>query len=155
MGLRDLLELGAETLAVFKYHILILLAMIAISVFVGWRWRGSIDDDEISGLTAENNALKARLHLAHDKQGVITEQIERLKPYTAELESEVARLKAIFAGLAGVIVSQLEAISLTSAAVASTVSALSEANSALAVTLTPLTPSGGLADATVATKSTE
>ncbi len=154
MGLRDLLELGAETLAVFKYHILILLAMIAISVFVGWRWRGSIDDDEISGLTAENNALKARLHLAHDKQGVITEQIERLKPYTVELESAVAQLREIFAGLAGIIVSQLETISATSAALARIVSTLSEANSALVAVLTPLTSSGRLADA-VTKKSSE
>jgi septal ring factor EnvC (AmiA/AmiB activator) len=147
MGIRSLLNFVCETLVGFKYHILISLAMIAISVFVGWRWRGSVDHGEISRIQAEDHALKERLHLAQDKQGVLTEQIERLKPYTARLESEVAELKAIFAGLAGVIISQLEAISSTSASLASTVSALSEANSALIATLTPLTFSGRLAGA--------
>ncbi len=147
MGLGNLLDLVAETLASFKYHIVILLAMSAISVFVGWRWRGSVDDSEVGRIKAENNALKERLLLAHDKQEVITEQIERLKPNTAELASAVAQLREIFAGLAGVIVSQLETISSTSAALARTVSRLSEANSALVATLTPLTSSGRLADA--------
>ena len=142
MGLRSLLDLVAETLASFQYHILILLAMSATSVFVGWRWRGSVDDGEIGRIKAENSALKEQLHLAHNKQEVIAEQIERLKSYTAELESAVTQLKEIFAGLAGVIVSQLETISFTSAALARTVSTLTEANSALVATLTPLTFSG-------------
>jgi hypothetical protein len=154
MGLINLLDVVAETLVSFKYHILILLAMSAISVFVGWKWRGSVDHGEIGRIKAEDNELKERLHLAQDKQEVLTEQIERLKPYTARLESEVAELKAIFAGLAGVIISQLETISFTSAALAGTVSTLSEANSALKATLTPFTFSGSLADA-VTKKSSE
>jgi hypothetical protein len=83
MGIRSLLDLIAETLAGSKVSYPDLARDYAISVFVGWRWRGSVDHSEISRIQAEDNALKERLHLAQDKQEDLTEQIERLKPYTA------------------------------------------------------------------------
>ena len=75
MGLiKDLLDLGFQALAEFKDNIPTLLAVIAVSAIVASRWQRSVDDGEIGGAKAENNALKEQLNLARHDQKVVTKR---------------------------------------------------------------------------------
>ena len=70
----------------FKDNIPTLLAVIAVSAIVASRWQRSVDDGEIGGAKAENNALKEQLNLARHDQKVVTKQ-------STKLESEIAGLE--------------------------------------------------------------
>jgi hypothetical protein len=128
MGLKDLLDFS-QTLVVFKDHILILLALIAIVVFVGWKSRGLVDDGEIRGVKAENNALKEQLNLAHNEQNAITKQSTKLELEVAQLRVEFASMKASL--LPTVTVPQLDKVAVTAAVVSDTVSLLRAATLSL------------------------
>jgi hypothetical protein len=79
--LKKLLDLGTEALAVFKDHIPLLLAVIVIVCFVATRLQRAIDNGEIRGLKAQNDAIKEQLALAESKHDVVTSEIDDPRPW--------------------------------------------------------------------------
>ena len=126
--LKKLFDLGTEALAVFKDHISLLLAVIVIVFLIAARLQRVIDNGEIRGLKAQNDAIKEQLALAESKHDVVTSEIETLEPEISQLKTEVAELKA--SPLAG----QIEALKATTTTLAGRVDAISQANTALGMT---------------------
>jgi hypothetical protein len=108
------------------------IVIVAVAWFVWWL-RGFLVKERIA-------THEARLAHAHEKQSMLTERLAELQPYTKQLETEIAELKA--QQLQPALRAQIDKIAGTSAVVASSVSVVSEANTALGITLTP--PSGQL-----------
>ena len=135
MGLiKDLLDLGSQALAGFKDNIPTLLAVIAVSAIVASRWQRSVDDGEIKGAKAENNALKELLNLARHDQKVVTKQSTKLESEIAGLRVEIASMKSSL--LPTVAIPRLDKVASTTAVLSDTVRVLQAANSSLGSTLT-------------------
>jgi hypothetical protein len=114
----------------------IILPLLLIAGFVGWRWKASNDDGEIRVSRAERDAAKGQLLLAHDKQEIFEQEINRLSALLSEQRKVISELRPV-----GAARYQFEALNANSASVASTVASLSSANAELGATLT-LTGSG-------------
>ena len=126
--------------------------LLVFAGFVGWQIKGWLDNREIIGLRAGNDALKAgaevlkrRLNLAHDEQERFKDQIDQQRANSAKLEREIAELRTELAKAtvrvpAAVALlhldKQLDKVASASAVMANTVTVLSTANNELGRTLT-------------------
>ena len=126
--------------------------LLVFAGFVGWQIKGWLDNREIIGLRAGNDALKAgaevlkrRLNLAHDEQERFKDQIDQQRANSAKLEREIAELRTELAKAtvrvpAAVALlhldKQLDKVASASAVMANTVTVLSTANNKLGRTLT-------------------
>ena len=125
----------------------VVVPLLAFAGFIGWQIKGWLDNREIRGLKAENDALKAgaqvlkqRFNLAHDEQERFKDQIDQQRANGAKLEREIDELKTELAKAKGKLPAgvfrQLDKVTSTSAVVANTVTVLSTANNELGRTLT-------------------
>jgi hypothetical protein len=57
----------------------VIIPLLLIAAFIGWKMKGSNDDGEIRGLRAQKDAAESRLELAHDKYDRGLEQVQELK----------------------------------------------------------------------------
>jgi hypothetical protein len=134
----------------------VIVPLLLVCVFVGWRAKGAQDDGEIRGLKAENKGLgvdkeaaETRLKLAQDKQQATTRQLEVLEPFARKSESEIAALKIKVAQIESelservkaILLPELEKIASNNTVVATSVHNLSAANLEVGAALAGL---GGL-----------
>jgi hypothetical protein len=105
MDLKSLIDLGTQTLAVFKDHIVLLLALLVVAFIIGALWRRSVDDGEVRGLRAQKQAADDRLQLAHDQNERVLTQVHELE---AKVEQQNTGLSAPFDELPGMIVQLYE-----------------------------------------------
>jgi hypothetical protein len=70
----------------------VIVPLVLVAAFIGWRAKGAVDDGEIRGYRASKEAAEAQLRLAHD-------QHEPVKDYVAYLEAKVLRQDAMIAAL--------------------------------------------------------
>lgn len=147
MDVKELLDLGTETLAVFKDHIPLLLVIIVIAVILGLMLQSWVDGREIRGLKAENRGLEADkkatetlLQLAHHKQEAVTAQLQALGPLTRTNLAEIAELKVkvdrLESSTQAAILPQLEKAAHTSVVVTTSVRNVLAANLAVGEILT-------------------
>jgi hypothetical protein len=94
MGFKDFVDLGTETLAVFRDHIILLLAIIAVAFIGGSRRQKSVDDGEVRGCQADKAAAETRLALAHDRYEMVIAQGKALEAKVADQDRVIALLQA-------------------------------------------------------------
>jgi hypothetical protein len=103
----------------------LIIPLLALVGYVGWRLRGSVDDGEIRGLKAQISARDAQLDLARDQQQDVNSKLQQVNTNLTLLRQQVQTRQpaAVILGTANS----------TSALVVET----SVVNQALGVTLNP------------------
>ncbi len=109
----------------------LIVPLLLVAGFIGWRWKASNDDGEIRGCRAERDAARGQLQLAHDKHGVLDEEIARLKAQVSEQNKMISELRTEEPARY-----QFETLSSNSALIANTLSNLTTSSAALGTTLT-------------------
>jgi hypothetical protein len=71
----------------------LVIPLLLVAGFVGWKWKGANDDGEIRGLRAEINAAAQRLELAREKYEAVANQVNELREKVAQQDKVIAELK--------------------------------------------------------------
>jgi hypothetical protein len=58
----------------------LIIPLLLLAAYLGARWRRTVDDGELRGVRAENNALNTQLSAAHREHDVVTKQIADIRP---------------------------------------------------------------------------
>ena len=127
----------------------IIIPLLLIAGFLGWKMKSAQDDGEIRALKADKEAAETRLKLAQDKQETVTMRLKELEPLARISPSAIAELQMKFAQMKSslpervkaILLPELDKIAGNSAVVATSVHNLSAANLEVGAALAGL---GGL-----------
>jgi hypothetical protein len=121
----------------------LIVPLLLLSGFIGWRFRKAVDDGEIRGLREQKLAAADRLQLAHDRYGPVVAEVGALKDKIVEQTIAISDLKnhphfqkAADEQLAMLIRGRLDALYNSNNAMSTTVTNLSTSTTNLGKSLT-------------------
>jgi hypothetical protein len=124
----------------------VIIPLLVLAAYIGWRFRKTVDDGEIRGYRAQKDAAEGRLELAHDQNARVVAQVEELTATVAEQNAVIAALKSSFsnarAQLDDLMRGRVEQLAQTNTAVTRMITNLSTSTADLGTTLTITGPRG-------------
>jgi hypothetical protein len=71
----------------------LVIPLLLVAGFVGWKWKGANDDGEIRGVRAELGTAAQRLEFAREQYEAIVKQLNELRDKVAQQEKVIADLR--------------------------------------------------------------
>ena len=116
----------------------VIIPSLLIAGFVGWKWKGAIDEGEIRELRAKADAAAERLELAREKYQAVVGELNELRDKVAKLDTKIAKLKK------GAITSdQFDELKFSSTKIKNSLTNLSTSTGSLGEVLRPVDFKGG------------
>jgi hypothetical protein len=116
----------------------LVIPLLLVAGFVGWKWKAANDDGEIRELRAKADAAAERLELAREKYQAVVGELNELRDKIAKLDTKLAKLKK------GAITSdQFDELKFSSTKIKNSLTNLSTSTGSLGEALRPVDFKGG------------